>query len=353
MLESITRHLLYAGLTKKEYEAIGEDIDRQNWSQLTIYSSVVMLILSVLSVSAWHGSGYGGINRRIYIAALGLCLIIAILGRLLREKFPRSIQALSFCFEALLYGFAFALSLIHRDVPSVTVVAFLLLVPQMFFDCPLFSGVKTLFVALAFCALSRRIKAPEVASADLYNTMVFAVAAFVVDLLVTELKMRCLSQERQILYLSETDVMTGLKNRNCYERTLAQLPELCKSHVTSIYGDVNGLHEINNTQGHDAGDRMLIKTANAMKKHFGEAHLYRIGGDEFVSIQLDNEPDVAGAIEKIGREIAEDNYHMSFGVCRQDKAALDTPSLIRQAEEAMYREKTAYYEKMGIPIRNE
>ena len=165
--------------------------------------------------------------------------------------------------------------------------------------------------------------------------------------------MRYLRQQQRIVYLSETDVMTGLKNRNCYERTLSQLPELCKDHVTCIYGDVNNLHEINNTQGHEAGDPMLITTANAMQKHFGAANLYRIGGDEFVSIQLDNEPDAAGAVEKNSRVIALDNYHMSFGVCRQAREALDVPLMIRQAEEEMYREKTAYYQQMGIPIRNE
>lgn len=353
VFSTLAQHLLYAGLTKEEFTALRDDIDRQNWSQLTIYSSVVMLILSVLAVSAWRGSGYGGVNRIIYIGALGLCLVIAIAARFLRQGHPRSIHALSFCFEAMVYGLAFALSLIHRDVPSVTVVAFLLIVPQIFFDRPVFSGIKTLLVAAAFCVLTGRIKAPEIASADRYNAVVFAVAAFIVDLLITELKMGYLNQEKRIAYLSETDVMTGLKNRNSYEAMLEKLPELFEKTVLCVYGDVNGLHEINNTQGHDAGDRMLITTANAMKKHFGAAHLYRIGGDEFVSLQLDNDINASDAIEKIQREIALDNYHMSFGVCHQEKSTLDVPALIREAEEKMYREKTAYYEQMGIPIRNE
>ena len=63
--------------------------------------------------------------------------------------------------------------------------------------------------------------------------------------------------------------------------------------------------------------------------------------------------DASDAIEKIQREIALDNYHMSFGVCRQERDKLDISALIREAEEKMYREKTAYYEQMGIPIRNE
>ena len=63
--------------------------------------------------------------------------------------------------------------------------------------------------------------------------------------------------------------------------------------------------------------------------------------------------DASDASEKIQPEIALDNYHMSFGVCRQERDKLDISALIREAEEKMYREKTAYYEQTGIPIRNE
>lgn len=353
LFKRISRHLLYAGLKKEEYDALREDIELQNWGQLTIYSSVTMLVLCVLSVTAWRGTGFGGRNQKIYIAATILCLLIAISARLLQKRLPGSLHVLSVGFELLLYGIGFAVSLTHRELPAVTEIAFLLIVPHVFYDPPLYSGLKTLLVASAFCLLSARIKAPEIAWADIYNTAVFAVAAFIVDLLVTELQMACLYQEKRIVYLSETDVMTGLKNRNSYEAMLTKLPELCKKTVLCVYGDVNGLHEINNTQGHAAGDHMLIATANVMKKHLGAEHLYRIGGDEFVSVQLDNDLDVESAIENIQREISRDNYHMSFGVCRQVRDNLDVPALIRTAEEHMYREKTDYYEQMGIPIRNE
>ena len=43
--------------------------------------------------------------------------------------------------------------------------------------------------------------------------------------------------------------------------------------------------------------------------------------------------DASDAIKKIQREIALDNYHMSFDICRQERDKLDISALIREAEE--------------------
>ena len=53
--------------------------------------------------------------------------------------------------------------------------------------------------------------------------------------------------------------------------------------------DVNGLHELNNTKGHDAGDVMLKIVAQEMTKIFGRKDTYRIGGDEFVAFVVDTD----------------------------------------------------------------
>ena len=59
--------------------------------------------------------------------------------------------------------------------------------------------------------------------------------------------------------------------------------------ICCIYVDVNGLHELNNTQGHAAGDKMLQTVASLMRTQFGDRHVYRIGGDEFVVLAQDME----------------------------------------------------------------
>ncbi|MGN0707890.1 MAG: diguanylate cyclase domain-containing protein [Faecalibacterium sp.] len=147
--------------------------------------------------------------------------------------------------------------------------------------------------------------------------------------------------------LADTDLMTGLLNRNCYENSLAGLALNCTENLTCIYVDVNGLHELNNTKGHSAGDKMLQEVAKTLQKLFGEKNTYRIGGDEFVAFAADE------LLEKIQKKLDEMNqcltkqkYPVSIGICRED-VPVEIYHLIKQAETNMYAEKRQYYQQNG------
>ena len=62
---------------------------------------------------------------------------------------------------------------------------------------------------------------------------------------------------RKVSILSETDLLTGLFNRNSYEQKLKTYSSMCNQVLPCVYVDVNGLHELNNTRGHAAEDKML------------------------------------------------------------------------------------------------
>ena len=51
--------------------------------------------------------------------------------------------------------------------------------------------------------------------------------------------------------------------------------------------DANGLHEMNNDRGHEAGDDMLRAIAEEIRNRFDSKHAYRLGGDEFVIFAVD------------------------------------------------------------------
>ena len=92
---------------------------------------------------------------------------------------------------------------------------------------------------------------------------------------------------RQIEHLSMVDAMTGLRNRNCYEQALENYLHNPLSSLCCLYIDANGLHELNNTLGHAAGDAMLIAVGDAMRALFPPLNCYRIGGDEFAAFATD------------------------------------------------------------------
>lgn len=87
-------------------------------------------------------------------------------------------------------------------------------------------------------------------------------------------------------YLSSiTDPMTGISNRRGFNSLLAQdWEEKCRRHeqVAFICIDVDGLKYINDTFGHEAGDRAICLTANALSSQLPENGIAaRTGGDEF------------------------------------------------------------------------
>jgi diguanylate cyclase (GGDEF)-like protein/PAS domain S-box-containing protein len=86
----------------------------------------------------------------------------------------------------------------------------------------------------------------------------------------------------QIQYLSDHDALTGLYNRQYYETAKAALDRKGEYPFTILLADINGLKLINDAFGHDAGDRMIKKTAGIlMECKRAQDTLSRIGGDEF------------------------------------------------------------------------
>lgn len=141
----------------------------------------------------------------------------------------------------------------------------------------------------------------------------------------------------------DRDTLTGMYNRNRYERDLPVLFSRYQSSLTCIYIDVNGLREMNNTKGHDLGDKMLRTVAEGIKEHFRTDYSYRVGGDEFVLFVLGF---MVEELNKCSLELASDlldfNYHISVGIHGEtDFQSLS--QLIKTAEQKMYAQKRAFY----------
>ena len=173
------------------------------------------------------------------------------------------------------------------------------------------------------------------ASAALLKNMKFSFSMFC----------RNLKIHTKIREQGDRDALTGLYNRNRYERDLQQI---CTEHGRSlacVYIDVNGLHEMNNTNGHDKGDKMLKTVANAVRKNFDTEYSYRFGGDEFIVFVPDaEETEVKLQSEAFTALLVKQDYHVSVGIqCETEVSSM--AALIKSAEKKMYVEKKRYYEQ--------
>ena len=86
--------------------------------------------------------------------------------------------------------------------------------------------------------------------------------------------------------LAYTDSLTGVKNKRAFSEAQEDFEKYIEDGRLTEFGiivcDLNGLKIINDTQGHDAGDKYIKKASKLICNIFKHSPVYRIGGDEFV-----------------------------------------------------------------------
>ena len=153
-------------------------------------------------------------------------------------------------------------------------------------------------------------------------------------------------EQEYLQQLSFTDQLTGLYNRNRYNRTLQLWQEDCQNQVGILYIDLNGLKQTNDTRGHAAGDKLIRDTAGVMEQIFsGQA--YRIGGDEFVVIcQGIPEPEFRTQADQLTAQAGQKGISLSMGLLWKPQCP-DLSAALKEADARMYEEKRKYHEKRG------
>jgi diguanylate cyclase (GGDEF)-like protein/PAS domain S-box-containing protein len=152
------------------------------------------------------------------------------------------------------------------------------------------------------------------------------------------------------------DALTGLPNRVLLADRLQQAMAQARRYgqrLAVIYLDLDGFKAINDTHGHDVGDRFLVALATRMKRLVRESDtLARLGGDEFVGV-MGHLADERAYVQRFTEllDIAADPVHLEGSVLRASASLgvtfypqareVDAAELLHQADQAMYRAKLA------------
>lgn len=149
------------------------------------------------------------------------------------------------------------------------------------------------------------------------------------------------------------DEMTGLYNKN---RLLALLDEKVydSQNIAVIYWDVNRLKYVNDNFGHIAGDRLIIKVAEAIRSSARkEDAAFRYGGDEFVMIINDGTVEIVQEILKrwesaIGKAAEGCNFPVSASVGYAIGERKYLEDVIAEADKNMYMCKHKVHEELSF-----
>ena len=138
---------------------------------------------------------------------------------------------------------------------------------------------------------------------------------------------------------AETDALTNLPNRYRFEQYMLESKESGYS-VAVVLFDVNYLKVTNDTQGHLAGDKLLISAAECIAKCFGE-NCFRFGGDEFAAVVKDCTPEsIEVMIRRFQEAEKEKNVSISLGYAYTDEiGSTSFKKLLDEADQKMYEQK--------------
>lgn len=154
--------------------------------------------------------------------------------------------------------------------------------------------------------------------------------------------------EEKLRYQSSHDPMTGLYNRAHFDDILRQYDAGTSPHTSIIIVDVDGLKEVNDQDGHRAGDQLIRKVAHLLVSAFRTRDVIaRIGGDEFAILLFEtDENQLHQAILRLRRNLEEVNNNLP----NQDQISFsiggattnpnrDINQTLIQADLRMYRQK--------------
>lgn len=159
--------------------------------------------------------------------------------------------------------------------------------------------------------------------------------------------------EDRIQHLANHDELTGLSNRNMFNQSLGHALAKARRDEQSLsilFIDLDRFKNINDTLGHDAGDRVLREVAERLRGCLRESDIVgRLGGDEFV-VLLESVPEPVHSalvaqklLVAVGKPFSVERQVFqltaSIGISTYPTDAEDLQSLLRFADIAMYRAK--------------
>ncbi len=160
-------------------------------------------------------------------------------------------------------------------------------------------------------------------------------------------------KEEKLVMLATMDGLTGVFNRRHFLLLAEQEVARSKRYNKDIYFlmfDLDHFKEINDTFGHEAGDRVLQDFASICTEGLRRADIFgRMGGEEFAALVVEAKGEEALAVaerirknfasQSIGRDGTEKNLSVSIGISRLDPATGSLEAAYAKADKALYEAK--------------
>ncbi len=358
MFGKIRNALLISDFSCSQLKAIRPQIMDENRKFLIVWSIVHELFWAYCLIMSLSNPYYREC-RTIYAVAFVLCAVTLGLALFAAPKHPRVIRSAAVILDEVLLVTGI---LIARHLAPRTIVVFaaVLIIPVSFITDSLSNLLMLAINIIVFALVGRNGMDPDSYGWVLSNLCIFSVIGIMLGHFVNRARFERFIFAESNAELARTqaryarhDQLTDLQNRRAFAEKLEEISKEWPVGCHVVIADINGLKEMNDTAGHNAGDELVIGAAQCLRKCFpGTDAIYRLGGDEFCVIIFDKDYDTEGALNRLQELSANwrgeyiQSVSISAGAVSSEEFD-DIESVVKAADRRMYEFKRNYYETSG------
>lgn len=357
------RSLQYYGYSHADYILCKKAVIAANAEILRHIIRMAVFMFSFLVASSFMFP-FLAVYRTTYLFTSFLLIAVALASKYLH--FMEKNTTLSvYLMLAIFYGFGILLAVPYRDQNSAVFNLLLVILPIFFIDNFLRMTFYTLAVSCIYCAVVFQTKLPLVASHDIFNCLCFysisvmshffvnhrVLGGMISDRRRDEALLSYQKAQYELRVRAQKDPLTGLFNRSAFiERAVEQLKKCREVGCHPALGilDLDHFKEINDTFGHQVGDRVISGVASILQKNLRETDIAgRLGGDEYIFLLTNSDDETLAAdvlgrlldgVTRLGQEM-DVPLHASIGLVITTDAQDLFDSLYHKADVALYNAK--------------
>lgn len=166
--------------------------------------------------------------------------------------------------------------------------------------------------------------------------------------IVSSLKRRNLM--RQLEKMSYSDQLTGLGNRYAVERFVRNMDK--RESIGVLYCDITGLKRVNDTEGHEAGDQLILRARDLLMHFWKVYEVFRIGGDEMLILASGiQQATFQEEVCRMKEHMQEYKVAVAVGAVWKPDGTDSIDQMLTESERLMYEDKARYYKQMGLDRR--
>lgn len=180
---------------------------------------------------------------------------------------------------------------------------------------------------------------PPKGALDYAETMLQILAHFIVS------SIRRRELLGQLTNMSYRDRLTQLGNRFAMDEYASRM--CADESIGVVYCDITGLKRVNDSEGHGAGDRLILRACDCLREVFDGYGLFRTGGDELLALCSGVTKDALNEkVELLKAVMPEHEVIMAVGAVWRADSRDGIDRLLSEADSLMYEDKAAYYKSM-------